>query len=130
MGDIPHGWAAAEFLLLLRDALLFEADEDGDPHLYLAPGALPHWVPDGQTVTVADAPTTLGGPLGYRLHHDAPNRAIDIEITQSPSPAVHYVYPCRFGPVRQLTVDGRQLPVTGNDVILPATTRRAVVGYQ
>jgi hypothetical protein len=130
MGDIPHGWAAAEFLLLLRDALLFEADEDGDPHLYLAPGVLPHWVPDGQTVTVADAPTTLGGPLGYRLHHDAPNRAIDIEITQSPSPAVHYVYPCRFGPVRQLTVDGRQLPVTGNDVILPATTRRAVVGYQ
>jgi hypothetical protein len=26
MGDIPHGWAAAEFLLLLREILFFEAD--------------------------------------------------------------------------------------------------------
>lgn len=25
MGDIPHGWAAAEFNLLLRDILFFEA---------------------------------------------------------------------------------------------------------
>src|SRR5262249_19580622 len=26
MGDIPHGWAAAEFLWLFRDILFFEAD--------------------------------------------------------------------------------------------------------
>jgi hypothetical protein len=42
MGDIPHGWACAEFLLLLRDILFFEADEDGDAHIYVAPGVMPH----------------------------------------------------------------------------------------
>ena len=38
MGDIPHGWAAAEFNLLLRDICFFEADEDGSPHIFIAAG--------------------------------------------------------------------------------------------
>jgi hypothetical protein len=50
MGDIPHGWAAAEFTLLLRDMLFFEANEDEDPHIYLAPGIVPRWLDDGQAV--------------------------------------------------------------------------------
>jgi hypothetical protein len=35
LGDLPHGWAAAECNLLLRDMLFFEAGEDADPHLSL-----------------------------------------------------------------------------------------------
>jgi hypothetical protein len=50
MGDIPHGWACAEFSMLLRDILLFEADEDGDRQLHLAAGVLPHWHQDGQRI--------------------------------------------------------------------------------
>ena len=90
----------------------------------------PHWVPDGQTVAVTDAPTILGGPVGYQLRHDASNRAIDFQITQSPSPTVYFIYPCRFGRVDQLTVDGRQLPVTGDNVTLPANTTRVTIGYR
>jgi hypothetical protein len=130
MGDIPHGWAAAEFLLLLRDALLFEADEDSDPHVYLASGVLPHWIPDGQTITLADAPTSFGSPFGYRLLHDAAARTLSLDITQPLPPAVRYVFPCRFGAVQDLTVDGQSVPVPGDDVALPAGTRHAVVGYR
>ncbi|WP_055569117.1 hypothetical protein [Streptomyces atriruber] len=128
MGDIPHGWAAAEYLLLLRDILLFEADEDRDPHVYIAPGVRPHWVPDGDTVAVASAPTLFGEPFGYRLTHDAGDRTVTVEITEAPD-RVRYVYPCRFGSVRSVTADGRGLPVSGDDVHVPAGTRRFVVTY-
>ena len=35
MGDMPHGWAAAEFMLLLREILFFEAGEDDNRELYM-----------------------------------------------------------------------------------------------
>src|SRR5215208_5543994 len=79
MGDIPHGWAA-EFKLLLRDILFFEADEDGDPHVYLAPGVRPHWIGDGESIGVTDAPTIFGGHFGYQLLHDAQEKLVDLEI--------------------------------------------------
>jgi hypothetical protein len=129
MGDIPHGWAAAEYLLLLRDILFFEAGEDGDRHLYLAPGVLPHWVPDGEPVVVRDAATVLGDPFGYELRHDPTARRITIDITQPPPADVRFVFPCRFGAVRFATADGVAVPVGGPDVQLPAGLRRAVVDY-
>jgi hypothetical protein len=129
MGDIPHGWAAAEFLLLLRDILFFEADEDGGRHVYLAPGVMPHWVGDGETVTVEDAPTIFGGTFGYRLRHDATARTVTLDILQPPPADVGFVYPCRFGTVRSASADGSPVAVTGTDVALPAGLRRAVVGY-
>ncbi|MFD9858869.1 glucosidase family protein [Streptomyces alboflavus] len=128
MGDIPHGWAAAEYLLLLRDVLFFEADEDRDPHLYIAPGVRPHWVPDGDAVTVEDAPTLFGAPFGYRLTHDAGARTVTVDVTRAPE-RVRYVYPCRFGSVRSASADGRELPVSGDDVHVPAGTRRVEVSY-
>ncbi|WP_447041570.1 hypothetical protein [Streptomyces sp. DSM 118878] len=128
MGDIPHGWAAAEYLLLIRDILLFEADEDHDPHLYVAPGVRPHWVPDGDTVVVEAAPTLFGEPFGYRLAHDAGRRTVTVDVTEAPE-RVRYVYPCRFGHVRAATADGRGLTVSGDDVHVPAGTRRFTVTY-
>ncbi|MDG4862282.1 hypothetical protein P8605_29475 [Streptomyces sp. T-3] len=128
MGDIPHGWAAAEYLLLLRDILFFEADEDRDPHLYIAPGIRPHWVPDGETVSVAAAPTLLGAPFGYRLRHDAGEQKVTVDITEAPE-RVRYVYPCRFGAVRAVSADGEELPVTGDDVRVPAGTWQFTVTY-
>src|SRR5262249_17807797 len=97
MGDIPHGWACAEFMLLLRDSLFFEADEDGRRHIYLAPGVMPHWVGNGESIGIADAPTLFGSVFGFRLDHDQSNKKIEITITQPPPAQVSFVYPCRFG---------------------------------
>jgi hypothetical protein len=58
MGDIPHGWACAEFMLLSRDIFFFEADEDGTPHTYIAPGSLPHWL-----VMVNPSPSRMRRPF-------------------------------------------------------------------
>ncbi|MEU6373000.1 hypothetical protein [Streptomyces sp. NPDC046909] len=141
MGDIPHGWAAAEYLLLIRDILFFEADEDRDPHLYIAPGVRPHWVPGDERsemgvppaegwgrVTVDAAPTLFGAPFGYRLAHDPGARTVTVDITQAPD-GVRFVYPCRFGEVRSAEANGRELPVTGQDVRVPAGTWRFSVMY-
>ncbi|WP_394428963.1 glucosidase family protein [Streptomyces sp. SGAir0957] len=130
MGDIPHGWAAAEYLLLLRDILFFEADEDRDPHLYIAPGVRPHWLRDAQPVAVENAPTLFGRPFGYRLTHEAAAKRVRVRIGSAPH-GVRFVYPCRFGPVRSAVADGRNLDVGGfgDDVHVPAGTREFTVTY-
>jgi hypothetical protein len=130
MGDIPHGWAAAEFLLLLRDLLFFESDEDGDPHVYLAPGVPPHWVGDGQAIGVSNAPTVFGGPFGYTLTHRQAGREVEIRITQPPPRPIKFVYRCRFGPrITAAEADGNTITPDGDTVWLPAGTVVATVRY-
>ena len=130
MGDMPHGWAAAEFMLLLREILFFEAGEDDIRQLYIAPGVLPRWLSGngGQSVTVTNAATTYGTAFGYTLAHDEPNKKIHIDITQ-PVAGVNYVYPCRFGAVTTAIADGSALPVTGTEVHLPPGTAHAEISY-
>lgn len=130
MGDIPHGWAAAEFNALLRDILLFEADEDTDPHLYLAAGVLPHWVADGQEIGASAAPTAYGRPMSYRLTHDATDHRVTIDIQEAP-PGVDFVYPCRFGSrVLSVQADGVPIPVRGTDIRFPTGTNQLTVAYE
>ena len=130
MGDMPHGWAAAEFMLLLREILFFEAGEDDIRQLYIAPGVLPRWLSGngGQSVTVTNAATTYGTAFGYTLAHDEPNKKIHIDITQ-PVAGANYVYPCRFGAVTTAIADGGALPVTGTEVHLPPGTAHAEISY-
>jgi hypothetical protein len=130
MGDIPHGWACAELLLLVRDILFFEVDEDSAPHIYIAPGVMPHWMSDGEVILVKDAPTCFGVTFGYRLTHRASKSAVEIEILQPPPAQVSFVYPCRMGSkVVSVVADGNAQPIEGRDVRLPAGTRQAVIRY-
>ena len=124
------GWACAEFNLLLRDILFFEVGEDTAPHIFIAPGVMPHWLGEGQSVEVSGAPTIFGAPFGYRLTHKLAAREIEITITTSPPGAVSFVFPCRFGAgVASVIADGVALAVSGNDVRLPAGLRNARVTY-
>jgi hypothetical protein len=130
MGDMPHGWACAEFILLVRDILFFEVDEDGAPHIYIAPGIMPHWLNDGESVTINDAPTCFGNGFSYQLVHRTSAKSVEIAIQKRPSANVSFVYPCRFGArVISAIADGVSLPVDGRDVRLPAGTTNAVIRY-
>jgi hypothetical protein len=130
MGDIPHGWACAEFMLLLRDILFFEADEDAHPTIYIAPGVPEHWVLDGQNIGVSDAPTIFGEVFGYALTLDTTTKTVTLTISQ-PVPNVSYVYPCHFGTgVVSVSANGAPQPVTGKNVALPAGTTSASIVYQ
>jgi hypothetical protein len=129
MGDIPHGWACAEFMLLLRDILFFEADEDGSAHIYLAPGVMPHWLGNNESIGISDAPSVFGTPFGFRLAHNQDSKTVRLSILQPPPPHVSFVYPCRFGAVTSITANGHPVPVTGKDVKLPAGTTQATIKY-
>jgi hypothetical protein len=130
MGDIPHGWAAAEFLLLMRDILFFEADEDHDPQIFLAPGILPQWLSGGQTVAVANAQTIFGVPFGYKLQHDEAARTITIDITQPAPAGVRYLYPCNLGSsVQSAQADGAPAVIANRIVLAPAGTQHIRVTY-
>jgi hypothetical protein len=130
MGDIPHGWACAELISLIRDILFFEVDEDGDPQIFLAAGLMPHWLADSGSVGVDAAPTALGGPFGYRLVHDSTQKRITISITHAPPRAPRYVYPCRFGDVVSASSDAGAAAVIGRDVQLPAGATSATIVYR
>ncbi len=130
MGDMPHGWAAAEFMLLLRAMLFFEAGEDDARELYIAPGIHPRWLrgDGGHAVTVSSAATTYAARFGYELRHEEATRQVRITITE-PVADVTYVYPCRLGPVTAASADEMALPVGGPDVRLPPGTTHAVIAY-
>ncbi len=131
MGDIPHGWAAAEYILLLRDLLFFEADEDRDRHLYLLPGVTPEWFAGSDRVRIQNGRTVFGGQIDFEVRHDAAARRLDLHIPRSPAPDVRYVLVSPFpGGVASATADGRAVPASGRHVFLPAGTREAVVSYR
>jgi hypothetical protein len=52
----PHGWFAAEYVSLLRNMLVREADDGIDLMSALSPA----WLKPGESVSVHDAPTTFG----------------------------------------------------------------------
>ncbi len=129
MGDIPHGWACAEFNLLLRDILFFEADEDGSPHIYLAPGVMPRWLRDGESVEVRNAPSIFGTNFGYRLTHQQTTKTLQVQITQPPPQNVGFIFPCRFGSPLSAMADGIAVQVSGTDLQIPAGTNQISVVY-
>jgi hypothetical protein len=133
MGDIPHGWACAELMFLIRDILFFEADEDGTPHIYIAPGIPQHWLTNGNgSIEIKNAPTIFGGSFGYSLNTDQPNRKITLQILSSPGKPVEYKFRCPFGSrVTGVTVQGTsaQPGIQGMNVSLPASTVKAIITF-
>ena len=61
VGDLPHAWVAAEYVLSLRS--LFAYERLDQRKLVVAAGLAPEWT-SGAGVHVRDMPT-LYGPLGY-----------------------------------------------------------------
>jgi len=132
MGDIPHGWAAAEFITLMRDILFFEADEDGQPHIYIAPGVMAHWLDDNQSIGIMDAPTIFGRTFGYRMMHRQASKHVELEIAQHPRSGVDYRFPCPFGNrIERVEINGQQVLQNAADQVIqiPAGTRKVLVRY-
>jgi hypothetical protein len=56
MGDGQHGWAAAEWVMILRNS--FVREEGG--HLVAGAGIDPRWLDRGETLRISRAPTAFG----------------------------------------------------------------------
>jgi hypothetical protein len=69
VGDMPHSWAAAEFIRLLRDLIVFERGDVAE----ILPGVAAAWFSAGERLRLADTPTRFGPAtvdLAYRSERD------------------------------------------------------------
>jgi hypothetical protein len=69
MGDGQHVWAAAEWVLMVRNCFV---REEGD-RLILGAGIAPRWLVAGSPLTFGPAPTAFG-PLTLTIETETPHR--------------------------------------------------------
>ena len=79
VGDMPHGWAAAQYVLLHRNALVFENQTD----LELCWGVQPKWLDDDARITVKKAPTKFG-KLDFELKRSGASLLLDYKLRPEP----------------------------------------------
>jgi hypothetical protein len=126
-GDMPHSWAAAEYVLYLRDALV---REDGE-RLVLADGLPAPWMAPGKRVEIHRAPTYFG-TAGYALvsHEDLGywELAIDEGTTAPGGYLLRGPFPA--APTR-VVVDGHDIaPSASNALALPAGVRAVQIWFR
>ncbi|MFA5148321.1 MAG: discoidin domain-containing protein [Candidatus Omnitrophota bacterium] len=86
VGDVPHGWSAAHYILLLRDMLL---REDGDRLILLS--CIPeNWLDDGKAIEIKDAPTYFGR-VGFRVQSFRSKGYLKISIDAAEPPPGGYL---------------------------------------
>jgi hypothetical protein len=109
IGDMPHTWIAAEFVLAFRSMLAFERETDDA--LVVAAGVPAEWLDDKDGVGVHDLPTWYG-TLGFTMTRA--RDVIDLEITLTGDVTMPagwiVVRPPSDAPLRAAVVNGR--PIT------------------
>ncbi len=78
VGDMPHNWASAEFIRLVRSLLVFETSQGLD----LLMGLAPEWVKPNATIRLEATPTRFG-PVSVNLQIDADGSGL-LKITLDP----------------------------------------------
>ena len=122
VGDVPHTWIAAEYVLAVR--CLFAYESDTLEALVLAAGVAPEWLENGG-VTV-QALRTYHGLLSYRLWSEGPGRiAFAIEGGLAVPAGGLVLRPP--GRVRGATVNGKEVKVRKDEVVIRRLPAQGVI---
>jgi len=107
IGDMPHSWIGAEYILAVRSLFAYEREEDQS--LVIAAGVAEHWLAGGGDVVVRDLPTYYG-PLSYALRRDDDT---GLRLTLSGDLVVPaggiLLQPPLAGPLVQVVINGRRV---------------------
>ncbi|GAC1305086.1 MAG: discoidin domain-containing protein [Steroidobacteraceae bacterium] len=116
VGDLPHTWIAAEYVLALRS--LFAYERESDESLILAAGLADEWIA-GEGVCVRKMPT-FWGDLTYRLRR-LDGRTVRFEIGGGIDGRL-VLRPPLTAPLRSVSIDGRALThFSADEVVISAT---------
>ena len=74
MGDGQHGWAAAEWVMIMRNLFVREEGED----LILGSGLFPEWLESGDRLFFGPTPTPHG-PVSLEIRQEGPDRVLRFE---------------------------------------------------
>ncbi|MCX7840965.1 MAG: hypothetical protein N2559_16135, partial [Anaerolineae bacterium] len=122
MGDGHHGWAAADFLLAVRHALLFEEDD----HLVLTPALPDDWCAPLNVIKVENAPTYFG-VVNFTIAFGDRDATLAINGGWRDVPAyIEWNLPFAL---RDAGGDVDGIEIIGNAVRLPRGTTRVVVTW-
>jgi hypothetical protein len=120
MGDGHHGWALADFLLAVRNALLFEEDD----HLVLTPALPQDWCAEMNVIKVEDAPTYFGN-VNFTIAFGERNATLVVNGDWRAAPElIEWNLPFAL---RDAGGDADNIEIVGNAVRLPRGATRAVV---
>jgi hypothetical protein len=103
LGDVPHSWIGAEYVLALLGMLAYERPADGA--LVLAAGVSDAWL-DAGPVAVGGLPTWWG-PLAYTLRRNGPGALrLDLAPGLRVPPGGIVIEPPLARPLARVEVDG------------------------
>jgi hypothetical protein len=120
---MPHGWAIAEVVLLLRDSLAFE---DGD-RLVLFGGVPETWFEDERGMEVRHLPTHFG-ELGLEYRYRDGLGSLDIIDDAGPSDG--FVLRLPVSGVKAVEAEGRTIGVEPDgDVRFPRGTKQVTIRF-
>jgi hypothetical protein len=121
LGDLPHTWVGAEYVLAVLS--LFAYERPADDALVLAAGVPDAWLAGGFEIAVAGLATAFG-PLAYQMHARA-DGGIVIQLTSALSPPGGIVLrPPLRAALRGVEVEGRPVAFDADGITIargPAT---------
>jgi hypothetical protein len=95
-GDMPHGWAAGQYVHLHRNSLVYE---DGKK-LELCWGVQPDWLSDGAKLSVKQAPTRFG-KIQFELQRSGSSLTLDYNLTPASGQATAEEVRLRIPPLKE-----------------------------
>jgi hypothetical protein len=117
MGDGHHGWAAAEWLLMMRNMVVHELDGV----LQITPLIPAEWCKPGKRIAIHRAPTSFGMvSVSVEFSSDSENLEIDAEW-RNPPREIHWMLPT--APAR-IVESGEGVMLKGNMAIVPNDVRK------
>lgn len=127
IGDMPHSWIGAEYILAVRSLFAYECE--ADQSLVIAAGVAQHWLDDGHQIVVRDLPTYYGA-LSYRLWRESDTALrLTLEDGLAVPPGGVFIRPPLAAPLRSAAIDGRTVEVLAPDGIRCETCPAEIVLY-
>ena len=119
---MPHGWAVAEMLLLMRDALAFESNDK----LVLFGGVPADWFKHPAGMKIENLPTHFGKCSVSWM--PAPSGAT-LRLSGTGTPPGGFVLRLPAELSAKIAADGQVVSGTNGDFLLPAKTKEAVLSW-
>ncbi|MGE5263160.1 MAG: hypothetical protein ACM3S0_07240 [Acidobacteriota bacterium] len=120
MGDGHHGWAAADFLLALRNLLLMEESD----HLVITPILPQEWTAETSVIQLQDAATYFG-PVSFTIAFG--DRTATLVVNGNWHAEPEYIEWNLPFVLREAGGEGEGIQMAGNTVRLPLGVTRVVV---
>ena len=125
IGDMPHSWAASDFIRSFRTMLAYERERDSS--LVLCAGIPDSWVRDPRGITVKNLPTHFG-PLGYSVRAGGNRVVVEVDAGMDIPPGNIHVRSPLSGAPREIR-GARREDGDPRDAVVESLPARIIFTY-